>query len=203
MTRPTRPRNRPGTHNFDDFLLLIRKDGKGDLIDGAIYPAPPETTGENELFVWLLVAVHTFTEQRNLGRVYGPRVVFRIDDRNSLQSDLAFVRKERLHLRRGGFFDGPPDLAIEIVSGESASRDYNAKRDLYQRAGVAEYWIVDEAERRITLLRLGEGGRYHPARLRNGALYSDVLSGFWLRPEWLWPESRLPVLEVPALALDV
>ena len=43
---------------------------------------------------------------------------------------------------------------MEIVSPESIERDYETKGELYQDAGVEEYWIVDEVEQKVTLLRL-------------------------------------------------
>jgi Uma2 family endonuclease len=36
-----------------------------------------------------------------------------------------------------------PLLAVEVLSRSTAARDRGIKRHLYQRAGVAEYWIVD------------------------------------------------------------
>ena len=40
--------------------------------------------------------------------------------------------------------DAPtPILVVEILSDSTAIRDLGAKRKLYNRAGVAEYWIVD------------------------------------------------------------
>ena len=38
---------------------------------------------------------------------------------------------------------GIPLLAVEILSETTAVRDRGAKRRIYQRAGVGEYWIVD------------------------------------------------------------
>ena len=44
---------------------------------------------------------------------------------------------------------GTPVLAIEILSPSTASRDRGKKRELYQQAGVAEYWVVDPDARLI------------------------------------------------------
>ena len=38
--------------------------------------------------------------------------------------------------------------------------------------------------------RLDAGGKYKDVRPRKGVLRSEVLPGFWLRPEWLWQEPR-------------
>jgi Uma2 family endonuclease len=89
-------------------------------------------------------------------------------------------------LVKGGYFAGPPDIAVEIVSPESIERDYNQKRQQYEGGGVPEYWIVDEMEKKVTLLRLGRDGKYHQARPKQGILHSKGLPGFWLRLAWLW-----------------
>src|SRR5438132_61432 len=137
---------------FEDFCFLVKDDQKGDLIDGVVYLAPPETTDENDLFVWLICLIADFVDQKDLGKVYGSRVAFRLGEHQSPEPDIAFVRKDRLHLVQRGFVDGPPDLAVEIVSPESVERDYEKKRKQYQDAQVPEYWIVDEIEQKVTLL---------------------------------------------------
>jgi Uma2 family endonuclease len=43
---------------------------------------------------------------------------------------------------------GPPTLAIEI-SGSTFKDDLGAKRLLYERLGVAEYWVVNVAEQDV------------------------------------------------------
>jgi Uma2 family endonuclease len=55
----------------------------------------------------------------------------------------------------------PPALAVEIVSPgrEAHDRDYQAKREEYLAYGLAEYWVVDPVERRVTVL-LRDGGAW-------------------------------------------
>lgn len=43
--------------------------------------------------------------------------------------------------------NGAPDLVIEITSKSTRQRDFNDKLNLYQEAGVAEYWIAESAEK--------------------------------------------------------
>jgi Uma2 family endonuclease len=188
---------RAGCFTYDDFCALIREDQKADLIDGVIYMASPDNTDANDLFCWLLTLMHIYAEEKRLGRVFGSRVACRLDDRNAPEPDVLFVRHEhddRVH--RGGI-EGPPDLALEIVSPESVERDYEKKRKQYQHFGVQEYWIIDEEEKSVLLLRRNRRGRYQEIPPRRGIFRSEVLTGFWLDPSWLWPPRppRLAIIQ--------
>jgi Uma2 family endonuclease len=185
----SRTKNRLVT--FDEFCVLVNGDQKADLIDGVIYVASPDNTDSNRLFMWLIFLISGFVDDKELGKVYGSRAAFRLAEHQGPEPDIAFVRKDRQHLIQRGFVDGGPDLAIEIVSPERVERDYEKKRKQYQDAGVPEYWIVDGIEETVTLLRLDLKGKYREVRPRKGVLHSEVLPGFWLRPDWLW-QSPLP-----------
>jgi Uma2 family endonuclease len=177
-------------YTFKDFCFLVNDDRKADLIDGVIYMASPDNTAANKLFMWLSALMEWFVEMLELGEVFGSRVALRLDNHNGPEPDIAFVCKERLHLVKEGHIAGPADLAVEIVSPESIERDYVKKRRQYQRAGILEYWIVDPLKQIVTLLRLDAKGKYREARATKGELHSEVIPGFWIRPEWLWKSPR-------------
>jgi Uma2 family endonuclease len=178
------------SYTFEDFCLLIKDGEKGDLIDGVIYMSSPENTDANTLFVWLLRLMGDFVDERELGEVFGSRVAFRMEESQGPEPDIAFVRTDRLHLVERGYVAGAPDLAVEIVSPDSIERDYVHKREQYRQAGVPEYWIVDEMSQGVVLLRRSASGAYREVNPRKGVLSSQVLPGFWLRPEWLWQQPR-------------
>ena len=52
---------------------------------------------------------------------------------------------------------GAPDLVIEIMSPSSRRHDRLVKLNLYQRAGVREYWIVSPEEKAVQVFTLNEG----------------------------------------------
>jgi Uma2 family endonuclease len=190
MARRAATTTRKGTITFEEFCVLVREDQKADLIDGVIYMASPENLEANNLFAWLLRLIGDYVEEKELGEVFGSRVAFRLDNANGPEPDIAFVRTERMHLAQRGYFKGPADLAIEIVSPESVERDYEKKRQQYEAAGFTEYWIVDEELEKVTLLRLDRAGNYREIKPAKGELHSSVLKGFWLRPDWLWIQPR-------------
>jgi Uma2 family endonuclease len=177
-------------YTFEEFCELVKDGQKADLIDGVIYMASPDNTDANDLFMWLGGLVYDFVEIKELGKVFGSRVAYRLDETNGPEPDIGFVNKKRSSAVKQGRVEGPPDLAVEIVSPDSVDRDYKKKRLLYEKSGVREYWIVDEIKQTVTLLRLTGKRKYREVRPRKGELHSQVLPGFRIRPEWLWQNPR-------------
>ena len=89
-------------YTFDDFCLLVQDGQKADLIDGVIYMASPDNNDANRLCGWLLTLMDMFVEANDLGEMFFSRSAFRLDAGNSPEPDIAFVRKERLHLVQRG-----------------------------------------------------------------------------------------------------
>jgi Uma2 family endonuclease len=194
MTPSIRLEQRTGPHTFEDFCRIIREDQKADLINGVIYMASPENTDANELFGWLFTVMNLFVRRKKLGQISGSRVAFRLAEKHGPEPDIAFVRTENLDRVKRGGVEGPADLAIEIVSPDSIERDYYLKRELYEEYRIPEYWIIDEMDQKVTQLRLTQG-KYREVRAKKGEYQSNVMSGFWLRPEWLWLGPRPDEIE--------
>jgi Uma2 family endonuclease len=55
---------------------------------------------------------------------------------------------------------GAPDLVVEILSDSSIRYDMNDKFNLYEAAGVREYWVVFPAEHKIMTFILQADGKY-------------------------------------------
>jgi Uma2 family endonuclease len=179
-----------GPYTFNDFVALVPDGEKADLIDGVIYMASPDNIEAARVFTWLFRLLCEYVEIRDLGEVYALRVAFRLDDGAGPEPDIGYLTKKNRRRAFGGYVEGPPDLAVEIVSPESAERDYVAKRRLYENHGVREYWIIDERLKHIMLLRLDSTGKYRQVQPRGDILRSKVISGFWLKTDWLWQEPR-------------
>lgn len=48
---------------------------------------------------------------------------------------------DRKHLK-GGTYSGIPKFIVETLSPSTAKRDKTEKKDIYEKAGIEEYWIV-------------------------------------------------------------
>lgn len=77
---------------------------------------------------------------------------------------------------------GAPDLIVEILSPSTQRHDQLVKLNLYQRAGVREYWIVDpENETVRVLIRCGDGAlRTHEVYRREDVAKVNVLEGCFI-----------------------
>lgn len=59
---------------------------------------------------------------------------------------------------KGGFYSGVPRFVAETVSHSTAKRDKTEKKDIYEQAGVEEYWIVSP-QRSVEIYYL-QNGKY-------------------------------------------
>ena len=116
-------------------------------------------TGLEHGDVAMLIAfsLHGHVKKHHLGKVYINDVGFWIE-RNPdtvLGPDVAFVRSERIVNTRK-FFDGPPDLAIEVVSPGDSYTEVEEKAADWLCGGTRAVIVVDPARRSVRIHRAGE-----------------------------------------------
>jgi Uma2 family endonuclease len=176
-----------GPHTVEDFFAIIKDGEKGDLINGVIYMASPDSPRANDIGFFLGTLTRYYVAARGLGgRCYISRVAFVLDELHSPEPDVAYLAAEHLDLIAPGRVKGPPDIAVEIVSHDSIDRDYELKREMYEAAGVSEYWLIDPIASHCEFLVL-KAGKYEAAILEDGKRFrSQVIPGFWLDIEWLF-----------------
>ena len=73
-----------------------------------------------------------------------------------------------------------PLLVVEVVSPNQSSRDYRYKRSEYAARGIAEYWIIDPIQGRITVLEWVDGLYEEQVYEGDKAIASFVLSNLQL-----------------------
>lgn len=80
-----------------------------------------------------------------------------IDDANVVIPDAMIVCNQDI-IKSDGIY-GAPDLVVEVLSPTTAKNDKGYKKDLYEKAGVKEYWIVSINERLIEVY-LSKDGKF-------------------------------------------
>jgi len=188
-------RNITGSTTFGEFMELVQEDQKADLLEGVIYLASPENTDHNDLIRWLSLVMGMFIEARNPGRLTINKVAYRLSERTAPEPDLAFVSASRLAKIKPGYVEGPPDLAIEIVSPDSVDRDYENKRLRYEEGGVKEYWIIDPLDETVLFL-VNENGRFKEQPLPGHVLESRVLLGLKLDTRLFFQRPLPPTMPI-------
>lgn len=61
---------------------------------------------------------------------------------------------------KGGSYSGVPKFIVETLSPSTAKRDQSEKKDIYEQAGVEEYWIVSPHGKSVNIYYL-QNGKYH------------------------------------------
>ena len=144
----------PGQFTVADLDALPDDGSQYELVDG-IYLVTPSPT----LLHQVAAAELSFALRQKCPPQYWviqAPMDYRPTSTRSLQPDVLVASRD----------DPGPDalrlpllLAVEILSPATRSKDLVLKRNLYQEAGVASYWIVDPEAEVLTVLEL-EDGRY-------------------------------------------
>ena len=163
--------------SIEEFAASSR-DGLWELIDGVPVKVTPSSDRSGWVGGRVFSRLERFVDDHDLGWAFPPETAFVLfDDRATVRSpDAAFVRRDRLHEFTDRFVPVAPDLAAEVLYPSDSMVDAMSKVTMYLQAGVRLIWLVDPAERTITIFRpdaapkvLGDGDT-----LAGG----DVLPGF-------------------------
>jgi Uma2 family endonuclease len=142
------------THPFTAEELERRPDlRRFELLEGRLVEMSPVGFEHGHVVLQLGYLLKRHLRGRRLGAV-GTEVGFKLaSDPDTVRApDLAFIRQDRLPPPRPrGFMNGPPDLAIEVLSPEDRPGEMREKVDEYLTRGVPLVVVVDPDERTVTL----------------------------------------------------
>ena len=141
--------NPNGYYTYADYILWKFQE-RVELFKGHIFPMAAPSVTHQRVSSILHVQIANFLKGRNCDvfsapfDVRLPLPLERATDHKVdtvVQPDLCVVCDESKLDKRGCV--GAPDLVVEILSEGNSSREMKAKFELYQNAGVSEYWIID------------------------------------------------------------
>ncbi|SDE99194.1 Uma2 family endonuclease [Sporolituus thermophilus] len=152
-------------YTYRDYLGW--QDGeRWELIGGAVYNMTPVPSRQHQALVGnIFAALHAYFRDKTCEVYVAPfdvRLPAAGEDpdaaSNVVQPDIVVVCDKAKLDDRGCL--GAPDLVVEVVSPDTAKKDMAEKLDLYERAGVKEYWIVHPGDQTVMVFCLGDDGKY-------------------------------------------
>lgn len=161
-----------GTFTYADYLTW-RFEQSVELIKGKIFKMSPATSLKHQNISSKLHVEIGIYLKNNPCKLYSAPFDVRLLDKNKssiankdvytvVQPDLCVICDQNKLDEKGCI--GAPDLIIEILSPGNSKKEMIFKYDLYEEAGVKEYWIVFPSEFVLQQFVLNEDGKYYLKR---------------------------------------
>ncbi len=172
----------------EDLYAIPDDDRRYELVDGRLVVSEPPGWWHGALAVRIAALLDRHVMEHRLGFVVGEAgYVLRRGPDTVRGPDVSFVRADRLppRTRAHRFYEGAPDLVVEIVSPDDRAGEVARKVAGYVAAGAAMVWVVYPELRRVVVHRADGTARMlgEDATLDGG----EVVPGFAVPVAELFP----------------
>jgi len=131
-----------------------------EIIEGEKFMLESHVIGHANVISNLVTIIGSYVRIKRLGVVTAGNFDVNFPDGNLFQPDFIFICAENaksLFKSKDNTFHGVPDMVAEIFSRSTMKRDVGIKKDIYERNGVKEYWIIDPWSEYIQVYILRDG----------------------------------------------
>jgi Uma2 family endonuclease len=171
-------------YTYADYLQWTFKE-RVELIKGKLFKMSPAPNRMHQgLSVYLSNTLYNYLKGGKC-KVYTAPFYVRLPGKSTEDKDIITVLQPDICVvcdlskldYRGCI--GAPDIVVEILSPGNNAIELKNKYDVYEQAGVMEYWVVSPQDRTFLVYTLSEG-KYRPSRLMvaGDTVTSSVLEGF-------------------------
>ncbi len=170
-------------YTYEDYLLFPEDGKRHELIAGDHFMSPSPITKHQKVSGRIFAKIFNFLENTPLGAVFSAPYDVIFSNIDIVVPDILFVSDDRKAIITEKNIQGAPDLVIEILSESTRRTDEVKKRNLYERYGVAEYWIVDPELETVKVYKMTDEGYVRPDLLsleRGDVLVTPLLPNFSL-----------------------
>jgi Uma2 family endonuclease len=154
---------------YEDYLQFPDDGLRHEIIEGEHYVSPPPFVRHQRILLRLSHLIQGHLDTNPIGEMLFAPVAVLLSEFNVFEPDLLYISAARLHQLTEKNLQGAPDLVVEILSPSTRSRDRRLKRDVYERTGVEEYWIVDPDHDVVDVYR-----RHDPASAVGRTFYEPI-----------------------------
>ena len=167
-------------HTAKDNKKLQEEPPYYQLIEGEIIVSPSPTPEHQEVSINLSYILYDIVKRAKKGRVFASPIDVYLDQENVFQPDIVVVLKEgKAKITKKGI-EGPPDIVVEILSPSTAYYDFTVKKDVYERAGVKEYWLLDPLRKTFEIYANSQEGFKLISKAKEEGMVSSELLGLKL-----------------------
>lgn len=159
MPANTVPGPEQGHWNYSHYAALPDDGQRYEIINGVLFMSPVPNLWHQELVGEFFSYLRTYVKLAGLGRVFMAPTDVQLAPDSIIQPDVMVVLHAHVDRLRGTRIVGAPDLVVEVASSSTATYDRREKYDMYLRADVPEYWIVDPHARTVEV-RILEDAHY-------------------------------------------
>ena len=170
-----------------DFASIQDGGYKHELVAGLLVAEPFPVPRHDRVRSRLEAALRRHVADHELGEVFGETGYVLARDPDTVRGpDLSFMARERLvGFDDTKFFEGAPDLAVEILSPSNRPGEMHAKVADYLAAGTRLVWLIDPERRTVTIY----GELLRPKEIGDGETLDGegVVPGFAIAVDQLLP----------------
>lgn len=144
---------------YQDYLEIPEEPGyRFEILDGMLIKEPSPNVMHQRVSRRLQRLLEDyFREVDSEGEIFNAPLDVTPLDYNVVQPDIFYVAGEQQLIVKDARIDGAPELVVEILSPSSHRKDRLQKMQIYQRAKVQHYWLVDPQERTLECFAWHDG----------------------------------------------
>ncbi len=133
-----------GQWTYEDYLKLPDDGRRFEIIEGVLYVTNAPNIDHQFSSMEISHQMKTFADEHKLGYVLAAPFEIHLSARTRpVLPDVIFIKSEHWPGAGVSYFEGAPDLIVEVLSPSTRRTDQVVKFTAYEQAGVSEYWIVD------------------------------------------------------------
>jgi Uma2 family endonuclease len=143
---------------YRDYETLPDDGRLYELHEGELWVTPAPTPQHQRVSRHLFRPIDQHVTARRLGEVFFSPIDVILSDTTVIQPDLVFLDTTQIGRISSRGIEGPPTLAIQVLSRSTAQINRTIHLHLFAKHGVPFYWIADPETRAIEVYVLREGG---------------------------------------------
>lgn len=156
------PRYKTGSakrFTYRDYLEIPDEPGyRFEILDGILVKEPsPNVIHQRVSRRLQRILEDYFAEADPQGEVFNAPLDVTFQDVSVVQPDIIYVSGLQQSIVKDTRIDGPPALMVEVLSPSNSRKDRLQKLQIYQKAGVQHYWIVNPQENTLECFTLQNG----------------------------------------------